>query len=63
MKTVWAFIIKYEFFVFGFIIIGLYVSEYKTSEMWMGELAFVVFLIATTRLAMHPMWKKDDEED
>jgi hypothetical protein len=26
----------------------------------MGNFAFLLFLVATTRLAMHPVWKKDD---
>ena len=33
------------------------------SEMWMGELAFSLFLIAGKRLASHPMWKEDGEKD
>ena len=59
MKTLWDFIIKHEFWFFFLIIIGLYIGEYRVSEMWMGELAFLLFLIAGTRLAMHPMWKED----
>ncbi len=59
MKTPWDFIIKHESWFFFLIIIGLYIGEYRVSEMWMGELAFLLFLIAGTRLAMHPMWKKD----
>jgi hypothetical protein len=61
MKTLWDFLIKYEFWFSFLIIIGLYIGEYRMSEMWMGELAFVMFLIAVTRLAYHPMWKKDKE--
>ena len=62
MKTAWEFIIKYEFWFFFLIIIGLYIGEYKMSEMWMGEVAFVIFLIAGTRLGSHPMWKKNKSE-
>ena len=61
MKTAWEFIIKYEFWFFFLIIIGLYIAEDQMSEMWMGEVAFVVFLIAIMRLASHPMWKKDKD--
>ena len=61
MKTLWDFIVKHEFWFFFLIIIGLYIAEEQMSEMWMGELAFVVFLIAGTRLASHPMWKKDKD--
>ena len=61
MKTLWDFIVKHEFWFFFLIIIGLWIAEDQTGEMWMGNLAFVVFLIAVTRLASHPMWKKDKE--
>ena len=63
MKTLWDFLIKYEFWFSFLIIIGLYVGEYIMSGMWMGELAFVVFFIAVTRLAYHPMWKKDKSDE
>ena len=63
MKKPWDFIVKHEFWFFFLIIIGLYIAEDQTGEMWMGNLAFVVFLIAGTRLAMHPMWKKDKSEE
>ena len=63
MKTAWEFIIKYEFWFSCLIIIGLYIGEYKMSEMWMREVAFVVFLIAGTRLASHPIWKNNKSEE
>ena len=62
MKTLWDFIVKYEFWFFFLIIIGLEIGEYQTREMWMGSLAFLLFLIAIMRLASHPMWKKDEEK-
>jgi hypothetical protein len=61
VKTLWAFITKHEFWFSVLIIVGLYIVEYQTREMWMGNLALLLFLIATTRLAYHPMWKKDKE--
>ena len=61
MKTLRDFIIKHEFWFFVLIIIGLYIGEYQTGETWMASLAFVLFLIAVTRLASHPMWKKDEK--
>jgi hypothetical protein len=61
LKSVWNFTIKYEFWFSILVIVGLYVGEYRTGEMWMGNLALLLFLLATTRLAMHPMWKKDEE--
>jgi len=61
MKTLWDFIIKHEFWFSCLVIIGLYIGEYQTREMWMGNLAVLLFLIAIMRLASHPMWKKDKE--
>ena len=63
MKKPWDFIVRHEFWFFFLIIIGLYIAEDQTGEMWMGNLAFVMFLIAGTRLAIHPMWKKDKSEE
>ena len=59
MKKVWEFLVKHEFWFSCLVIIGLYIAEDQTGEMWMGNLASVVFLIATMCLAMHPMWKKE----
>ena len=61
MKTLWDFIVKHEFWFSCLVIIGLWIAEDQTGEMWMGDLAFVVVLIAVTRLASHPMWKKDKD--
>ena len=63
MKTVWEFIIKYEFWFFVVVIIGLHFGEYKAGGGWMGGLANLVFLIAIMRLASHPMWKKDKSDE
>jgi len=63
MKTLWDFIIKHEFWFSCLVIIGLFIGEYQTREMWMGNLASLLFLIAIMRLAYHPMWKKDKSED
>ena len=63
MRTLWDFIIKYEFWFFVFIFIGLEIGDYQTGVRWMGGLANLVFLIAIMRLASHPMWKKDKSEE
>ena len=60
MKTLWDVIIKYEFWFFFLIIIGLEIGDYQTGHRWMGNLATILFLIAIMRLASHPMWKKDE---
>lgn len=63
MKKVWDFLVKHEFWFSCLVIIGLWIAEDQTGEMWMGNLATTVFLIAGIRLAMHPMWKKGKSGD
>ena len=62
MKTLWDFIIRHECWFSFLVIIGLYIGEDQTREIWMGNLAFLLFLIAIMRLAYHPMWKKDEKK-
>ncbi|MGB2401739.1 MAG: hypothetical protein ACPH7H_08105 [Porticoccaceae bacterium] len=62
MRSVLNFIIKYEFWVLYLLVVGLYVAEWKLETMWLGGAAMIIFLIATTRLAYHPMWKKQDDQ-
>ncbi len=61
MKTLWNFIIKYEFWFSTLIIFGLYIGEYRMRETWMGNLATLLFFVAIMRLASHPMWKKSKD--
>ncbi len=63
MSEIWQFIKKYEFWVLMLLVLGMYVGEQQLALRWLGELAFVVFLIAITRLAMHPMWKKEKQAE
>ena len=63
MKKVWDFLVKHEFWFSCLVIIGLYIAEDQTGEMWMGNLASLLSLITVMRLAYHPMWKKDKSED
>ena len=63
MSAIWQFIVKYEFWVLMLLVLGLYVGEQKLAVRWLGELGFFVFLVAGTRLAMHPMWKKEKQTE
>ncbi len=63
MSVVWQFIKKYEFWVLILLVLAMYVGEQQLAARWLGELALVVFLIAITRLAMHPMWKKEKQPE
>ena len=63
MSAVWKFIRKYEFWVLMLLVLGLDVGEQQLAVRWLGELGFFVFLVAITRLAMHPMWKKEKQTE
>ena len=63
MSAMWKFIRKYEFWVLMLLVLGLYVGEQQLAVRWLGELGFFVFLVAITRLAMHPMWKKEKQTE
>jgi len=62
MKTLWDFIVKHEFWFLVLIIVGLWFGYSQTGQRWMGQLADVLVITAIVRLAMHPMWKKDEEK-
>jgi hypothetical protein len=62
MKKILDFIVKHEFWFTMLIVFGLYIGEYLTRIHWMSSLGFLLFLIAITRLASHPMWEKDKEK-
>ena len=62
MRSIWDFIVKYEFWFTILPVIGLYIGEYKAGGGWMAGLANLVFLIAIMRLSSHPMWNKDKEK-
>ena len=63
MKTLWDFIVKHEFWFSCLVVIGLWIAEDRTGEWWIGFLATLVLVTAFMRLASHPMWKKDNEQD
>ena len=63
MKTLWDFIVKYEFWFLVLLFIGLEFADYQTSVWWIGFLANMVLITAILRLASHPMWKKDKSDE
>ena len=62
MGGILRFIIKDEFWGLILLALGMYVGEWLMGIRGLGNFAFVLFLIAITRLAMHPMWKKGEEQ-
>jgi hypothetical protein len=63
MSAIWQFIKKYEFWVLMAICVGLAIAHEITKDALYANISFPLFLVAITRLAMHPMWKKDKEAE
>ena len=61
ISAIWEFIRKYEFWVFMTICVGLFIAERVKEDAALASIATLIFIVATTRLAMHPMWKKDEQ--
>lgn len=62
-SAIWQFIKKYEFWVLVAIWAGLVIAAEITEDTLFDSLSFLTFMIAVTRLAMHPMWKKEKETE
>ena len=63
MSAIWQFIKKYEFWVLMTICVGLLIAEEVTEDAAFVSIAILIFTVATTRLAMHPMWKKEKQAE
>lgn len=61
ISAIWEFIKKYEFWFFMTICVGLFIAERVTEDATLVSIATLIFIVATTRLAMHPTWKKDEQ--
>ena len=61
MSAIWELIRRYEFWVLMTICVGLFIAERVTEDATFASIATLIFIVATTRLAMHPMWKKDEQ--
>ena len=61
ISAIWEFIKKYEFWFFMTICVGLFIAERVAEDATLVSIATLIFIVATTRLAMHPMWKKDEQ--
>ena len=63
MTAIWQFIVKYEFWVLMAIAVGLAIAHEISKDALGASLSTLVGLTAIVRLAMHPMWKKDEQEN
>jgi hypothetical protein len=62
ISAIWQFIRKYEFWVLVAVLGGLLIGYEITEDAILPGLMTLIFIVAVTRLAMHPMWKKDEQE-
>ena len=62
ISAIWQFIRKYEFWVLVAVWAGLLIAYEITEDAILPGLMTRIFIVAVTRLAMHPMWKKDEQE-
>lgn len=60
MGAIWQFMKKYEFWVLVAIWLGLLVAYEITEDATFASIMGLIAIVAITRLAMHPMWKKAD---
>ena len=63
MGAIWQFMKKYEFWVLVAIWLGLLVAYEITEDATFASIMGLISIVAITRLAMHPMWKKDEEAE
>ena len=63
ISAIWEFIKKHEFWVLAAICVGLFIAHEITEDATFASIATLIFLVATTRLAMHPMWKKEKQAE
>ena len=60
MSAIWQFIWKYEFWVLMAVWAGLLIAYEITEDATLPGLMTVIFIVAVSRLAMHPMWKREE---
>jgi uncharacterized membrane protein YhiD involved in acid resistance len=63
MDAIWQFIKTYEFWVLMAICVGLAIAHEITEDALYASISSLMFMVAITRLAMHPMWKKGEQEN
>ena len=61
MSAIWHFIRTYEFWVLMTICVGLAIAHEITDVALYASISSFMFIVAIMRLAMHPMWKKDEK--
>ena len=62
VSAIWQFILKYEFWVLVALWVGLLINYKITGDALLPGMMTLIFIVAVTRLATHPMWKKGEQE-
>ena len=63
MSVIWQFIKKYEFWVLMSIAVGLAIAHEITKDALYASIMGLITIVAITRLATHPMWKKEKQAE
>ena len=63
MPAIWKLIVKHEFLVLVALAVGLAIAHEITDDATYASIMGLITIVAITRLAMHPMWKKDKQEN
>ena len=63
MSAIWQMIMKYEFWVWMVIWAGLVIAYERTEDATYASGVTLIGIVAITRLAMHPMWKKEGQAE
>ena len=61
ISAIWKLIVKYESLVLVAIAVGLAIAHEITDDATYASIMGLITIVAITRLAMHPMWKKDEQ--
>ena len=63
MSAIWKFIQKHEFWVLMAIAVGLAIAHEITDDATYASIMGLITIVAITRLAKHPMWKKGEQAE
>lgn len=61
MNATWQCIVKCEFWVWMAIWAGFVIAYESTGDATYAGIMGLISIVAITRLAMHPMWKKNEQ--
>jgi hypothetical protein len=63
MRAIWQFILKHEFWVLMAVWVGLLIAYKISGDALLPGMMLLIFIVAITRLAGHPMWRKGEQAE